>query len=85
MNVLKQIVTVLGVITIGMYLAYEHVLSDEQREEMRAVSEEISKAWNEVSDAISPLVKKGPTHAEERAAVEANQERTRQQWEAIGY
>ena len=85
MNVLRNIFIVMGAAIVGTYLAYEHVLSDEQREELRAANHEIQKAFRDVADTIEPIVSKGPTRAEEEAAVEANQERTRKQWNAIGY
>ncbi|MBR3159693.1 MAG: hypothetical protein IKG18_17285 [Atopobiaceae bacterium] len=86
MNVLNRITVFLGVFIVGGYLAYHHVLSDEQRADVAAAQEELKKAMEEISDAVMPLVSKGtPTKAQERAAAEANRARTAQQWEAIGY
>ena len=85
MNLLKRVVIIIGAAIVGSYLAYEHVLTSEQREEVRSANREVSKAFRDVSDAIEPLVSKGPTRAEEEAAVVTNQERTRAQWREIGF
>ena len=85
MNLLKKIPVVVGVVFVGSYLAYQYLLSDEQREALRSATEDIRKSTQEVSDAIAPLVKKGPTRQEEESAVRENQARTREQWRELGY
>lgn len=86
MNVLSRITVAVGVLIVGGYLAYHHLLTEEQKADVVAAQQEVSAAWEEVADAVSPLVSKGaPTKSQERAAAQANRERTAQQWAALGY
>ena len=86
MNLLSKISAALGVVIVGTYLAHRHLLNDEQRTEIAALRQEIRASVEEVADALSPITSKGgPTRSEERAAAEANRERTKAQWAAIGY
>lgn len=86
MNVLNKITVFLGIALVGGYLAYRHLLSDEQKADVVAAQEELKNAVDEISEAVMSLISKGaPTKAQERAAAEANRARTAQQWEAIGF
>ncbi len=86
MNVLSRITVFVGVVIVGGYLAYHHLLNEEQRADVMAAQEEVRVAVDEISDAISPIVSKGaPTKKQEREAAEANRARTAEQWAAIGY
>ncbi|MDO4796915.1 MAG: hypothetical protein Q4A01_02735 [Coriobacteriales bacterium] len=85
MNVLEKMALGAGLVIVGATAVYRYVLNDEQREAIREVSSSIASATEEVSDSISPLVSGGMTHAEERARIEKNRARTRDQWEALGY
>ena len=86
MNVLNKITVFLGIALVGGFLAYRHLLSDEQKADVVAAQEELKNAVDEISEAVMPLISKGaPTKAQERAAAEANRARTAQQWEAIGF
>lgn len=85
MVIIKRLPVVIGVAFVGTYLAYQYLMNEEQRSDVRTAVAEVRNAVQDVTDVVSPLVKKGPTRAEEEAAVRENQARTREQWHQIGY
>ena len=85
MNFLEKAALAFGLTVAGVTLVYRYALSDEQREAVREAEMYVSDATQEITDSISPLVNGGPTHASEKASYAANRERTKEQWEALGY
>ena len=85
MHVLEKIALGAGLVVVASTAVFRYVLNDEQRDALREMSASISDATREVSDSISPIVSDGKTHAGEAARVQANQDRTKAQWEALGY
>lgn len=85
MNFFKRFSVACGTLIVGLFLAYKYVLNEEQRGLAREANEEIQAVMREVTDMVVPLVSEKPTRAQEEAKAEANRERTREQWEKIGY
>lgn len=64
------------------YLAYQNVLTDEQRANVSEKVQGIAKGAAHVADQVKPIVEDILTpHVQDHT----NQERTERQWEALGY
>lgn len=75
---------VLVTVTAGVcgYLAYQNVLSDEQRADVSEKVRGIVKGAARVADQVKPIVEGIMTpHVQDHT----NRQRTERQWEALGY
>lgn len=85
MRLYEKILFVAGLAVVGITLAYRYVLNEEQRDGIREAGSVLRNAGQEVADSVSPLVKDGPTHADEVRMAEENRAKTAAEWEAVGF
>lgn len=81
---LRNFVALSALAGIGGYWYYTHGLSDEQRTDIEARVERVRATVSRVREQLKPLVDEA-VHSATTEADHTNKERTRRQWESLGF